>query len=70
MLLANVAELVQIDIGPVAGYLTISVRNLSCLAIYDSADYVLQYFFSPLMAFVCTLAVLVVQAAGQRTKFG
>lgn len=26
MLLANIAELVQVDIGPVSGYLTISVR--------------------------------------------
>lgn len=70
MLLANVAELVQVDIGPISGYLTISVRASSEVQprIPDDADLSLQYFFSPLMAFVCTLAVLVVQKAAKRIE--
>ena len=67
MILANVAELVDVDQGPIAGYLTISVRSLStdmlnlCLIL----AYV-QYLFSPFMAVVTTVALLVVDNASKR----
>ncbi|KAI0682414.1 membrane transport protein-domain-containing protein [Cytidiella melzeri] len=48
MLLASVAELANVDQGPIAGYLTVS------------------YMFSPLMAVVCTLGLLVVNNVPQR----
>ncbi|KAI0812764.1 membrane transport protein-domain-containing protein [Irpex lacteus] len=48
MVLANVSELVDVDQGPIAGYLTIS------------------YLFSPLMAVVTSLALLVVDTASKR----
>ncbi|THG95307.1 hypothetical protein EW026_g6322 [Hermanssonia centrifuga] len=48
MLLASVAELVGIDEGPIAGYLTIS------------------YLFSPLMAAICSLGLIVVEKASKR----
>ncbi|KAI0341980.1 hypothetical protein BDW22DRAFT_1358095 [Trametopsis cervina] len=48
MLLANVAEIVDVDQGPIASYLTFS------------------YFFSPLMAAVCSLGLIVVEIASKR----
>ena len=42
MLLMSVAELVDVDQGPIAGYLTVS------------------YLVSPLMAFVCSVGLTIV----------
>ncbi len=67
MLLANVAELVDVDQGPVAAYLTISARLSFSSRMVSFSSYLLsQYFFSPLMAIVTSLALTVVEDASKR----
>lgn len=67
MLLASLAEIVNVDQGPIAGYLIISVRTSHSL--YDccaSNFYGLQYLLSPLIAVVCSLGLEVVNIVGNR----
>lgn len=67
MVLANVSELVDVDQGPIAGYLTISVSFLAhCMRLRTHFCLVMQYLFSPLMAVVTSLALLVVDTASKR----
>ena len=69
MLLVSVAEMVDINQGAIAGYLTIAVRNRRSITPTTFATHIVscaQYLISPLMAVVCSLGLSVVTSAAGR----
>lgn len=62
MILANLAEYVDTDQGPIAGYLAIAVSLFNLLvSARNKAELRWQYLFSPLIAASCTAGLAVVQ---------